>query len=155
MKKSLTLLLLPLFISVCSAAEPTVTKTESMENLPTSTPAQQPGADRQTSEAKDRIEKKRPTAKDQPAQPERSLTPAEQDEQTYSRPYRPPVVVPMQTDSIRGASDTYRDLNTRRSTPEYLQSKPRERDPFYDTVERTGGNPMNTRDRTTNRRVPR
>lgn len=60
---------------------------------------------------------------------------------------------PMKTDSIRGTSEAYRDLNSGKSTPDYLQTKPRERDPFYNEVNRTGSNPMNTQDRTTNRRV--
>lgn len=71
----------------------------------------------------------------------------------YASPARPVTSYPMNTDSIRSTSEAYRDLNSRRSTPDYLQTKPRERDPFYNEVNRTGSNPMNTQDRTTNRRV--
>lgn len=69
----------------------------------------------------------------------------------YASPARPVTSYPMKTDRIRGTSEAYRDLNSRRSTPDYLQTKPRERDPFYNEVNRTGSNPMNTNDRTTNR----
>lgn len=69
----------------------------------------------------------------------------------YATPAKTVSSYPMKTDSIRGPSEAYRDLNSRKSTPDYLQTRPRQRDPFYDTVNRTGSNPMNTQDRTTNR----
>ena len=81
------------------------------------------------------------------------------DKEVRPDPYVPPpktvMGYPMKTDHIRGTSEVYRSLNAGRNQPDYLQTKPREREPFFDTVNRTGSNPMNTRDITTNRRVPR
>ena len=153
MKKSLTLFILVLFFSVSLASERTDKITEKAKTIAAQPQSSAPVE--QATDVKDATEKIQPAPFELPAQPDRALTPAEQEAETFSRPYRPATSMPMQTDNIRGPSETWRDLNTPRSTPEYLQSKPRERDPFYDTVERTGGNPMNTRDRTTNRRVPR
>lgn len=67
------------------------------------------------------------------------------------RPARRVGVYSVPSEDIRGMSKAYRDLNVRRDAPDYLQTRPREQDPFYGTVNRTGSNPMNTPDRTTNR----
>ncbi|MDL2285050.1 hypothetical protein LJC19_07925 [Oxalobacter sp. OttesenSCG-928-P03] len=72
----------------------------------------------------------------------------------YAKPARDVPVYPMNTDSVRGTSELYRDMNARKPAPDYLQTRPREPSPYRE-VNRTGSNPMNTDDRTTNRRVYR
>ncbi len=65
---------------------------------------------------------------------------------SYASPSRPLRAYPMKMEGGRDAAEAARS-----ATLDYLQTKPRERDPFYDAVNRTGSNPMNTQDRTTNR----
>jgi hypothetical protein len=154
MQRMIWILCAAFVVSACSAPEP-VKETETIGKTAPVTPAQPASPASPSRPTTSQAPQKKTTLKEavkSATKRNEQLNQAEEEEDTVRSPHTV-TIYPMNTDNIRGTSEAYRSLNTPRSTPDYLQTKPRERDPFYDTVDRTGANPMNARDRTTNRRA--